>query len=315
MHKQIASVAVVNFRPAWGNKELNLQRILDYIEIAYKKGIHILVFPETALNGYEEDVIDNKPMHQLLAETMKGDSIRRIERKVKACGLYAAFGAAERSGDKIYNSAFICGPDGLMGVYRKAHLPGRESLWADAGEKGPFIFDSPWGKIAVAICYDVYNFPEITRYAKAMGARLLLNCTACSKEANKWDLIRKALEYHVQINTIYIASANMAGRGKDEYFIGGSSIIGPDNHTYETCTYYAGTGFFTENSDQAAMLTADIDLSLADNNSNVHLFRTNPYTGKPDWRPELYCKMYKEAADSVEWKNLIKKEAANGKQE
>lgn len=303
--KHVISVAVVNFRPSWGNKALNLQRMLDYIEIANRKGVNIIVFPETALNGYEENVEGTFLMHHQEAEPADGESIRCIEEAAKKYDIYVVFGAAERENERVYNSAFVCGTDGLIGVYRKAHLPGREPVWATPGEMCPMVFDTPWGKVALAICYDVYNFPEMTRYAKAMGARLFLNCTACSREANQWDLIRKALEYHVQINTLYIASANLAGRGKTEHFIGGSSIIGPDNCSYETCHYYAGTGFFSEDSDNAVMYEATIDLSLADNNSNVNLFRKNPLTEKPDWRPELYRKMLDEVLKCRFWNEQL----------
>ena len=302
MSKSIVTVSVVNFRPAWGNKQENLERILGYLRAGARKGADVIVFPETALNGYEDT--PEERMHFRDAETSDGPSVRAVEAAAKEFGVYVAFGFAHRVQDRpesIYNAGCVCGPEGLVGIYHKVHLPGKEPLWATPGDEGPLLFDTPWGEMAVAICYDVYNFPEMSRYARAAGARLLLNLTACSIQGNKPDLIRKALEYHAQINTMYIASANLAGRGKDEFFIGGSSIIGPDNNTYDHCVYYAGKGFFQENTDHPEILTETIDLSLAENNSNVHLFRRNPLTGTADWRPELYVRMYGEILMSSHW--------------
>ncbi|WP_223252443.1 nitrilase-related carbon-nitrogen hydrolase [Paracoccus mutanolyticus] len=42
-------------------------------------------------------------------------------------------GIAEREGDRLYNSAVVIGPDGVLGVYRKLHLWADENLWFEAG--------------------------------------------------------------------------------------------------------------------------------------------------------------------------------------
>ncbi|GAB2045996.1 hypothetical protein AGATL06_24950 [Agathobaculum sp. TL06] len=43
--KHIIKISVVNFHTSYGNKEVNLQKIKDYIEIASCEGVDLLVFP------------------------------------------------------------------------------------------------------------------------------------------------------------------------------------------------------------------------------------------------------------------------------
>ena len=62
----------------------------------------------------------------------------------------------------LYNSAAVVGPDGLVAVYRKTHLWDREKLWFTPGSKAPPVVETPFGRIGLAVCYDLY-FPELTR--------------------------------------------------------------------------------------------------------------------------------------------------------
>ena len=70
------------------------------------------------------------------------------------------------------------------------------------------------------------------------------------------------INYTENIAAAYgIASANLGGPDKDNYFWGGSSIIGPSAKTWEP-RYYAGMPFTAEGADEEAMYTATIDLAL-----------------------------------------------------
>ena len=126
--KDIMNVAVVTFEPRWGDKERNLNRIVGYIECAAARGANLVVLPETALTGY--DVVaapeGEACMHHRLAEPIPGPSTEAVAEVTHRLGVYAVFGLAERAEDgTVYNAAVACGPDGVLGRYRKMHLPGR----------------------------------------------------------------------------------------------------------------------------------------------------------------------------------------------
>ena len=177
--KDLMNIAVINFVTLWGDKEQNLSRITGYCEAAGKRGADFIVFPETALSGYDTDHDHPRAemMHTRLAETIPGPSTEAVAEIAKKYGLYVVFGMPERANGTVYNSAAIIEPNGKTYAYRKIHLPFDESSWAEPGD-APVLIPTPWGPVGVTICYDTYCFPELIRYYRAMGARLTLNVTA-----------------------------------------------------------------------------------------------------------------------------------------
>ncbi len=293
MNKDIINLSVVTFNSIWGDKEKNLNRIKGYIECAARKGSHFVVFPEMCLTGYDDESDKDKKdkMQTLLAETIPGPTTNEIEVLAKKYDIYIIFGMPERDANNptvIYNALAIFSPDGLVGSYRKMHLPAPEPNWATRGDK-PFILDTPWGPVGCAICYDSYCFPELMRYYASKGCRLYINSTALAKCHGK-GLGTTTLEAAVIREGIYIASANLGGLDVYNYFWGGSSIIGPSRKTWEPY-YYAGHKFTDEIADESEMFTATIDLSLA----TRFLFKNNPSINDTDWRPDKYIGMFEDA--------------------
>lgn len=200
----------------------------------------------------------------------------------------------------VYNSAAVLGPDGLIGGYRKIHLPGAESNWATRGSDA-MVFDTPWGPVGLAICYDVYCFPELIRYACAKGARLFINCTACCYESVNAKMTRVQLESHVLTNHVYLASANLVSKDKVSTFYGGSSIIGLDAKG-ENVVYFAGHPFDTDEGSTCEMYMATLDLSSMDRKGDLPLYETNPRISAPDWRPEIYEKLMTDIQADPVWR-------------
>ncbi len=294
--KDIISVAVVNFKVDAANKESNLSRMCGFTEAAAKRGADLILFPELCLYGYDYYVDETIPQEDKIAtaETIHGPSCSALAEITKKYGVYVVFGMAEKKEDSkdatLYNSAVAVGPEGVIGAYQKMHPFETESIWCAKGEE-PFMFDTPWGPISVGICFDTYQFPELMRHYVYKGSRLYLNPTAVVEEIPKEgsrqafiDYYVPTLEYGVLCNTIFVASANLTGMDKENYFGGGSCIIGPKiTPFFETnMTYYAGN----KDNVQEGIHMETLDLSLA----TRRLAKTSQFTGVPDYRPELYKK-------------------------
>lgn len=309
MYKNDMTVSVVNFTPVWGNKIKNIEKMYEYIEKAAENKANIVIFPETALIGYDNEVgvPREKKMHILNAETVPGESTEKISALAKKYNMCIIFGLAEKDkldSNVIYNSAAICAPDGEIFSYKKIHLPLDESDWAMCGEI-PMVFETKWGPIGLAICYDTYCYPELIRYARAKGARLFINCTACSDGIDSVMPLKMQLESSSLTNRIYIASADLCGTSHIDHFIGGSSIIGVDKDSPKEAFYYAGKAFDEKDADKEEMYTATLDLEFMDNGFIVPMFTHNSRVGHPDFRPEVYSKMYGDLSESLEWKKMI----------
>ena len=294
----IITVAVVNFRTIRGENQKNLEKMMGYARAASKQGADLVVFPEMALTGFddEKDVPRPEKMQTLCAETIPGPSAGQMAELAKSLGIYVVFGMPERDGDDpeiVYNAAAIAMPDGGLLSHRKAHICPPETNWASKGD-GAMVFETKWGPIGLGICYEVYRYPELIRYARAKGARLFLNCTAASAKSEPAPQARLALESHVVMNRIFVATANLAGPELTTDFFGGSSIIGP-SLAYEPVFYYAGSPFDAEDKTPGIRI-ATLDLTEAD--ASFYMFQDNPAYGEPDFKPGLYAKLYRELEES-----------------
>lgn len=292
--KDVIKISTVAFNATWGDKQVNLNRMLGYVDAAAAEGANLIVFPEMGLTGYddeEEDKPQSEKMQTKLAETVPGPSSEAMAQKAKELGVYIAFGLPERDKDDasvIYNAACVCGPEGVIGSYHKIHLPFPEPHWATRGDE-PFIFETPWDPVGLGICYDTYCFQELMRYYAAKGCRLYVNCTALAK-CHGVALGSTTLEAGSIVNQIYIVSANLAGKDLYNDFWGGSSIIGPSTKFWEA-EYFAGYPFTDPRAAENRMYTATVDLTLATREK----FKPNALIGgATDFRPAVYRKLYED---------------------
>lgn len=305
--KNVINLAVVNFRTLWGKKDKNAERIAGYVEAAAKMGADLIAFPEMALTGYDDEaeVSKHSKMQTLEAETIPGKSTEVVREMAVKYGVYVLFGMPECVDEKrevIYNSIAILTPEGETLHYRKLHLPLNEPNWAARGDD-IVLLDTPWGKIGMGICYDVYKFPEVIRYARARGARLFINCTAYGGTVVSGKLLRSELENDVAMNQIFLASSNLTGMDKYTLFPGCSHILGPTGKEGEVM-YYAGKPLDSKDGSTPGIVMAALDLTIAEENPTYPVFTKNPITGQMDLRPDLYQKWYEAITEDEDWKVL-----------
>ena len=171
------SLLLAQTGPKLGNKERNLRQISEQASKARKKNADLLVFPELHLTGY---TMRDEVSH--LAESIPGPSTRKVETLAREHGVHIVFGMPEESEVKgvIHNSAVFVGPKGLVGRYRKIHLPTHsvfeERRYYRPGQEAS-VFKTDIGIIGLIICYDLY-FPELTRLQALQGAELVVCISA-----------------------------------------------------------------------------------------------------------------------------------------
>lgn len=292
---EIMTVSVVNFRAQYGRNAANAQKIAQYARAAAAQGADLVVFPEMALTGYdnEYEVPKAEKMQLRCAEPVPGPSTSLLEQTARELKIYIAFGMPEldcAEPGKVYNSAVVLGPNGLVCSHRKTHIGYPESEWAAKGDH-PTVFETPWGLVGLAICYEIYRYPEFIRYARAKGARLFLNCTAASRNAEPASAMRTSLEASALQNHMFIASSNLTGLDQSTDFFGGSNIIGPSFDDWPV-RYYAGVPFDHPDAKIPGVFTATLDLTEVEN--NMFMYRVNPAYGEMDFRPALFAQMYQD---------------------
>ena len=163
-------IACLQMEPRVGEKDKNLARSLEMIDEAAAAGAKLVVLPELCNSGY---VFATREEALGLAEEIPdGPTCRDWAGAAARHGLHIVAGIAERDGRALYNAAVVVGPQGVIGKYRKNHLWAAENLFFEPGDLGVPVFRTDIGRVAAAICYDIW-FPETFRLAAIQGADIL----------------------------------------------------------------------------------------------------------------------------------------------
>ncbi|MFW8609515.1 nitrilase family protein [Rhizobium beringeri] len=256
-------VATVQFEPIVGDRARNLAAIKRLARAAKVQGAGIVVLPELADSGYT--FRDGDELAALAGPVPGGASAETLRRLAEELGLYIVSGIAEQDGDRFYNSALLCGPEGYIGKYRKLHLWNNENRLFRKGDLGLPVFDLPFGRIGIAICYDGW-FPETFRQLALAGAELVCVPTNWVPMAGTEsvpepmaNILHKAAAH---TNGLYIACADRIGIERGQSFIGRSLIVGPQG--------WPVSG--PASADREEILLAQIDLSSVTETRTLNSF-------------------------------------------
>ncbi len=114
----------------------------------------------------------------------------------------------EPSGE-VTNVCHVVGPNGRQGRQAKLHLTRFEREWEMSPGAGLNIFDTAFGRMAVAICYDV-EFPEYVRAAARCGAHILA-VPSCTDERQGFLRVRYCSLARAIENQMYVIQAPTVG--------------------------------------------------------------------------------------------------------
>ncbi len=183
---------------------------------------------------YAETLLPSPPSES------QSPSFYALSRMAKEAGCYLVGGSIperEESSGNLYNTSLTFNPEGnLIATHRKTHLfdidiPGKitfkESEVLSPGNKVTMVDLPGYGKIAIAICYDI-RFPELAMIAARKDAFLLLYPGAfnLTTGALHWELQARA---RAMDNQVYVGLCSPARDMQADYNAWGHSmIVGPD---------------------------------------------------------------------------------------
>ncbi len=249
-------LAVVQTSPQFGAIDVNIQEALSLMESA---AADLYVLPELFNTGYNFLVQEELAG---LAENADGKTCGALTSFARKAKVHIAYGFAERA-DRIFNSAAITGPNGLVGVYRKVHLFDRENLFFAPGNLGFPVYDLPLGRVGMMICFD-WIYPESARSLAVQGAQFIAHPANLVLPHCPDAMVTRCLE-----NRVFTATADRVGvenrGGISLNFIGSSELVAPDGKILTKLP-----------SEKSAIAAVDIDLTFADNkkiNKFNHLMR------------------------------------------
>lgn len=230
------SVAATQMSCTW-DREKTLEKADKLVRKAASLGANIILLQEL----FETPYFCQKEKYEYLeiASTVKDNiAINHFKEVAKELKVVLPISFYERAGNTFFNSLVVIDADGSVSdVYRKTHIPDghcyEEKFYFSPGDTGFKVFDTMYGKIGVAICWDQW-FPETARSLALLGAEIIFYPTAIGSEPilsrDTKDHWQRCMQGHSAANLVPIVASNRVGVEKEEEssmtFYGSSFITG-----------------------------------------------------------------------------------------
>lgn len=127
-------------------------------------------------------------------------------------GIWLAAGTLPMPGPdgRPRNRCPLIRPDGAIAFQDKRTMTRFEAeRWGIQSGAAPDVFETPWGRIGIAICYDI-EFPKFARAAAEAGAWLVL-CPSCTDTEAGAERVRIGARARALENQVYVATAPTIG--------------------------------------------------------------------------------------------------------
>lgn len=214
----LLNIAVTQMPCTW-NLAHNLDQAEQLVRDAAALGAHVILLQELFATPYF--CIEQDHRHLALAEEYQASHVlKRFAALARELGVVLPLSWFEKAGNAFFNSLSVADADGrLLGVYRKTHLPNaigyQEKEYFSPGDTGFRVWDTAFGRLGVAICWDQW-FPETARCLALMGAEVLLFPTAIGSEPgaqalDSRDHWQMTMRGHAAANILPVVASNRVG--------------------------------------------------------------------------------------------------------
>lgn len=220
-------VAAVQFEPKLHDVQGNLKTALQLTYEAAAKGARIVVLPELCISG---NSLWSLSEASVCAQTKDGYQTEAFVPLARRFNCYVVFGYVELNEGKLYNSAAIVGPAGLVGNAQKHNLWGSDNLWAQPSEALAPVVVTPVGRLGTLVCRDEANNYRSTyafykadhRFYRKGSVDVIALVTSWGDRYAYPDSAWVQLAESTRANVIV---SNRVGRERDMTYKGGACII------------------------------------------------------------------------------------------
>ncbi len=255
------------------DRQANRRTALDAVDRAATQGAQVICFAELGFEPFypQEHATEEKLR---LAEPIPGPTTDAFASRAAELGVALVLNLFERDGDRTYDTSPVIDADGsLLGTTRMVHITDyphfHEQEYYAPGDHGAQVYETAFGKIGVAICYD-RHYPEYMRALALGGADVVVIPQAGA--VGEWPdgMFEAELRVAAFQNGFFTALCNRVGPEPQLTFAGESFVCDPAGNVIAR----AGEG--TEET-----LICDLDLGQIKRSHARRLFLR-------DRRPQLY---------------------------
>lgn len=221
-------VALAQCNPTVGDLTGNAHIILEAALRARHAGAQVLVLPELALTGYPIEDLALRTSFQDAARQALHDLARTLGDSDDLITIVGALDWMERDGARVpLNTAAVIWRGEVIASYVKHHLPNYgvfdEARYFVSGD-APLFLDLPTGRVAIAICEDLWQDGGPVRWARDAHAEALLVLNASPYERSKDDARLLLCQRRAREAGCALAYVNLVG-GQDELVFDGDSLV------------------------------------------------------------------------------------------
>lgn len=274
---QHVNIALIQ-QSASQDRQANIERGVAATRAAAADGANVVCFAELAFEPFYPQC-HAEPGFESFAEPIPGPITETFCELAKELGIVIAINLFERvdspEGTQTFDSSPLIDADGtLLGVTRMIHITDydcfHEKGYYAPGDSGAPVYQTKFGKIGIAICYD-RHYPEFMRAMAVGGAEIVIVPQAGSVGEWPEGLYEAELRVAAFQNGYFAALCNRVGEESKLNFAGESFVCDPSG----TVIGRAGQG-----TDET--LHCELDLSAVSRSHARTLFL-------PDRRPEIYA--------------------------
>ena len=249
----------------------NLEQSLQCIREAARNGADLILFPEVQLTPFFPQYPGQDASGY--AVTLDSETVRALQRVCRECAVMAVPNLYLLEQGNCYDASILIGADGsILGVQKMVHIAQAPQFYEQdyytPSDDGFRVFDTPFGKIGIVVCFD-QHYPESIRTEALMGADLILIPTVNTKaepaELFEWEIRVQAFQ-----NSVAVAMCNRVGQEGGMQFSGESIVTD------------ANGSVIAKADDTAQILYAEIDPA-----QSAMIRSQRPYTQLR--RTEFYC--------------------------
>lgn len=222
----IVRIAVAQTETDLQDRPANVANAIRYIECAANQGAHVLCLPETYPGPW--------------TPPLDYDALPTLRQGARENNIYVAAGLIEpvpNKPDWYYTSHVLIDAQGqVIGTYRRTTPTGpwlyRGSFfwdfnWQESGELP--VFETPWGKVGLAICSEVY-IPEVCRLLALQGAEFIFLPAGVPK-GSMWETWRTLIFARAIENLCFTATCQNLFNPSD---LGLAMICSPEHIVLES---------------------------------------------------------------------------------
>lgn len=255
-----------------GSIQKNLDKSLRAMEEAAGNGADLILFPEVQLTEFFPQYPGQDVRHYRVS--LNSDIVRAFCSASRKFHIMSVPNLYLDINGRPYDASLLIGADGqISGIQKMVHVAQAPQFYEQdyytPSDDGFKVFDTPFGRIGIVVCFD-RHYPESIRTQALRGADLILiptvNTKAEPSEMFAWEIRVQAFQ-----NSVAVAMCNRVGEEGAMQFSGESIVTDADGNLLQMAD------------DTEQIIYADVDLK-----ESGKIRKSRPYTGLR--RPQFYEK-------------------------